>query len=511
MFTDSKAAEKLGRLKGQDKSLWQEIKDFVQGLAEKIRRVYAGLKPDSAEARYVLKMKDSIDRLAELFAEGVMDAGAEKNTTGDGGVKYQARRSTRITMHMTDSERTEILKDKVITAEVYAGQADNSIGTERQNLTSYRDSLVKAALVKIGEEFGVFTDYNIADVNVDIRLSRSNLKESISKNIDPIAIAKLLPTLKTAVENAVGIECHANRYFYDNDTVMFENLLGGYVEDKKFIPILFGLKHSVTGKATLYLIVDQEGIDIKKTKAEVTKTTGVQTARSKVSRSAFNISIASVVPFVNGKDLLRYLPDGMLNVQQKAAKYEAIAETVIYTNDKNDRKYIGFIRSGNLRAANNMVTAAARAAGYMDLYYHGAKKGGGFTKFRDWAYFTQNKGYAERYMQRDNPDSLYTVYVKMENTFDTRNAETEELFAEIRLIRQMVPRLKVRTFVYQSRHDEMVSGKAKEYIEENPQVTLKVLENSSHHYYEKNDYQFLLEEFQSFFYFSPKTFSLYFC
>lgn len=73
-----------------------------------------------------------------------------------------------------------------------------------------------------------------------------------------------------------------------------------------------------------------------------------------------------------------------------------------------------------------------------------------------------------------------------------------ELFAEIRLIRQMVPRLKVPTFVYQSRHDEMVSGKARDYIEENPQVTLKVLENSSHHYYEKSDYQFLLEEFQSF-------------
>lgn len=267
---------------------------------------------------------------------------------------------------------------------------------QKENLTSYRDNLVKAALVKIGEEFGVFTDYSIADVDVDICLSRSNLKESISKKIDPTTIAKLLPTLKTAVENAVGIECHANRYFYDNDTVMFENLLGGYVDGEKFVPIRFGLKHSVTGKATLYLIVDQEGIDVKKIKAEVTKATAVQfNDRPKTSRSAFNISVASVVPFVNKKDMLRYLPDDMLNNQQKKAKYEAIAETIDYTNDKNDRKYAEYIRDGKLSSAKQMVEAAARAAGYAGLYYHGAKKGGGFTKFRDWAYFTQNKGYVK--------------------------------------------------------------------------------------------------------------------
>ena len=39
------------------------------------------------------------------------------------------------------------------------------------NLKSYRDNLVKAALTRIGKEFGVFTDYQISDVNVEIRLS----------------------------------------------------------------------------------------------------------------------------------------------------------------------------------------------------------------------------------------------------------------------------------------------------------------------------------------------------
>ena len=111
-----------------------------------------------------------------------------------------------------------ILNGKVITAEVYEGQADKTIEVEKENLRSYRDNIVKAALARIGEEFKVFTDYRISDVELDIRLSKSNLKESISKKIDAVQIAKLLPVLKSAIENAVCVECHANRYFYDNNT-----------------------------------------------------------------------------------------------------------------------------------------------------------------------------------------------------------------------------------------------------------------------------------------------------
>ena len=40
------------------------------------------------------------------------------------------------------------------------------------------------------------------------------------------------------------------------------------------------------------------------------------------------ISLADIVPFVNGKDLLRYLPDDMLDAEQKRVKWEGIAETI---------------------------------------------------------------------------------------------------------------------------------------------------------------------------------------
>ena len=86
----------------------------------------------------------------------------------------------------------------------------------------------------------------------------------------------------------------------------------------------------------------------------------------------------------------------------------------------------------NSTELRKMVDQAAEQQGYKTLFYHGSKKGGGFTEFRDWQYFTPKKEYAERYAQRGNPDSLYSVFVKMENPFDTRNAKARRIFQEAR-------------------------------------------------------------------------------
>ena len=87
---------------------------------------------------------------------------------------------------------------------------------------------------------------------------------------------------------------------------------------------------------------------------------------------------------------------------------------------------------GNRGELQEMVDQAAAEQGYKTLFYHGSKKGGGFTEFKDWQYFTPKKEYAERYAQRGNPDSLYSVFVKMENPFDTRNAKARRIFQEAR-------------------------------------------------------------------------------
>ena len=88
------------------------------------------------------------------------------------------------------------------------------------------------------------------------------------------------------------------------------------------------------------------------------------------------------------------------------------------------------VSSGNVQEQQKLVEQAAKEAGYTKLFYHGSKKGGGFTTFKNWQYFTENKQYAQRYAGGEN--GLYTTYVKMENTFDTRQAEARSLFNEAR-------------------------------------------------------------------------------
>jgi len=66
-------------------------------------------------------------------------------------------------------------------------------------------------------------------------------------------------------------------------------------------------------------------------------------------------------------------------------------------------------------------------------FYHGSKKGGGFTKFKDWQYFTENQAYAKRYTERDNEKSLYRVFIKINKPFDTRNPECKKIFEQMKM------------------------------------------------------------------------------
>ena len=72
------------------------------------------------------------------------------------------------------------------------------------------------------------------------------------------------------------------------------------------------------------------------------------------------------------------------------------------------------------------------ADGTPKVFYHGAKKNGGFTVFKDWQYFTDKKSYAERYAERGNDKALYEVFIKADKIFDTRNADAKKIFEQIR-------------------------------------------------------------------------------
>ena len=92
------------------------------------------------------------------------------------------------------------------------------------------------------------------------------MSNGIAQDATPKQIAKLLPVRVPAVGESILIERHNNRYYFDTDTVYFDNLLGGYLEGELFVPVRFELKHSGSGQTRLYVIVDQNRINLDKIK-----------------------------------------------------------------------------------------------------------------------------------------------------------------------------------------------------------------------------------------------------
>lgn len=129
--------------------------------------------------------------------------------------------------------------------------------------------------------------------------------------------------------------------------------------------------------------------------------------------------------------------------RQNAATRRGASENSIRSSSENvnekfsrepvsDSAYMKAVERGDTESAQRMVDEAAKKAGYTVKMYHGSKRGGGFTVFRDWSYFTKSKKYAQRYMERGNDKSLYSAYVKIGNALDTRKAADRYLFDEIR-------------------------------------------------------------------------------
>ena len=91
MLADGQVVDKLAKLKQQDQTLWQKIKDFISELVAKIRKVYAGLQADSVEGRYVAEMKDAIEQIQEMFTDAVADAGTNFQAAMESVIEAKAK------------------------------------------------------------------------------------------------------------------------------------------------------------------------------------------------------------------------------------------------------------------------------------------------------------------------------------------------------------------------------------------------------------------------------------
>lgn len=71
-----------------------------------------------------------------------------------------------------------------------------------------------------------------------------------------------------------------------------------------------------------------------------------------------------------------------------------------------------------------------------------------------------------------------------------------ELFALVGETRKILPELKVKSYVFQSKQDELVGYGSKKYLENHPYIEYDELENSRHYYYDEADMKKLMKKIE---------------
>lgn len=143
MLIDTDAIGRIaGKLKNQDKGLWEKIKDFFTGLVEKLRNAYQDAEPDSEIAKILKRAIKDNEALAEAWASAVVDAG--ENYQLQDGQKKNAREGVRFSeryLKAPENQEVAALADKVVSGNfsgndrVYLGNISDSNAKRIQELT----------------------------------------------------------------------------------------------------------------------------------------------------------------------------------------------------------------------------------------------------------------------------------------------------------------------------------------------------------------------------------------
>lgn len=123
-------------------------------------------------------------------------------------------------------------------------------------------------------------------------------------------------------------------------------------------------------------------------------------------------------------------------------RFNTEKKDIRYSMQEDEEKYQAAVDAGDMKSAAKMVENAAKQNGYTMKVYHGTPTGG-FTVFRDWSYFTENKDYADRYQsasassirgsyETTNP-MTYALYMNPGKVFDTRKYADAKLYNEARM------------------------------------------------------------------------------
>lgn len=281
MLTDTNAAEKIAALKKTDRTLWQKLKDLVGRLAASVRKLYADMNPNSEEGRMVRQMGDALERMSDLFAEGLSNVSAGGKGEGGTKVSKQARDYSYTALAAKPDMQVTTVDD------VVRYDADSKM---RKDIIAR--AIAEAKKVGSTNENGNAV-IHVDDTDTDVILSAKGLRHGLDRRFSTNAPV----TLKAGeiLKNAVRI----NELTPKKDTVDASYVLIGAAKNAKNEPYIVQFvvnraSNEVTSVDVLYSIGTK-----KEPAALLPEVTGVP-----ATLTGSTISISSLLDYVN-----RYFPD----------------------------------------------------------------------------------------------------------------------------------------------------------------------------------------------------------
>ena len=150
----------------------------------------------------------------------------------------------------------------------------------------------------------------------------------------------MLTVLEDVVKQAVAIEVHGDRYVGTErqDTKLLNTfvLISAFKNRNSIIPVKLIAKELRGENNKIHV-----AITAKKIESEIfTQGYGITHTTYAPSNSIDNISIPDLIQNINveDEDLLKYVPDGLLNKEQKVAKEKALDEEKEYIKEHTEKK-----------------------------------------------------------------------------------------------------------------------------------------------------------------------------
>lgn len=260
-----------------------------------------------------LDFDGTISDVFVVFEPNQIKSVTNKKPTLNDDIRY----SRRITAAMTEQERYDALKDRILEDIPETKELPQSVVEKVTEISSWEDinqyfgSKKKGLIHRIAKEFGVFKEYKNQDIELEFKFSNRNYEESHDKQKKSfVAFAKMFSVFDAVVDNAIGIEVHnrnAEGYKQDDTLKNVYVLVSAFGDNGNIVPVKLEVKEFADKKNTLYVAIALESIEKRRV---LTDKRSPKALPNNIHPSSSTVSIAELLRNVNpsDKDFYKYIP-----------------------------------------------------------------------------------------------------------------------------------------------------------------------------------------------------------